>query len=419
MDGNGFRRWMIGVIFLIGSPVLAGELNLPDGFEASVFHPGVGRARHIAIAENGDIYVRLATSHANPGVLRLRDGDGDGRADSVRRVVSDQGGTGIEIRNGQLFYSTNTAVYSLPLGEKGEEEQAPPSPRKVIGGFSRQGQHAAKSLALTADGRAFVNVGAPSNACQEESRTPGSPGRRPCPLLERHGGVWSFDPDKTGQAQGDADRFVTGMRNAVALAWHPVAESLYLVQHGRDQLYSLWPAHYTTEENAALPAEEFHRVEAGDDLGWPYTYYDGSRDRRMQAPEYGGDGEMPAKEDYREPLVAFPAHWAPNDLVFYTGTGFPEKYRNGAFVAFHGSWNRAPEPQAGYRVTFVPMNEEGEVVGQWQDFATGFAGVEVIRSPSQARHRPMGLAVGPGGNLYVADSVAGRIWKIRFTGASE
>ena len=112
--------------------------------------------------------------------------------------------------------------------------------------------------------------------------------------------------------------------------------------------------------------------------------------------------------------MAFPGHLAPNDLLFYTGRMFPEIYRNGAFIAFHGSWNRAPLEQEGYYVAFVPFMN-GLPSGEMEIFANGFAGVDVIKSPGNAKYRPMGLAQGPGGELYISDSNVGRIWKIEYT----
>jgi glucose/arabinose dehydrogenase len=194
---------------------------------------------------------------------------------------------------------------------------------------------------------------------------------------------------------------------------------LYVVQHGRDQLHSLWPDLYTVEENARLPAEEFLMVKKGDNYGWPYCYYDPARDKRVLAPEYGGDGRKVGHcSRYDEPLMTFPAHWAPNDLLFYSGSQFPARYKNGAFIAFHGSWNRAPLPQQGFKVAFVPF-EEKKPVGEWEIFADGFARTEVIRSVQDAQYRPMGLAQGTDGSLYISDSRKGRIWRIIFTGQTD
>lgn len=115
-------------------------------------------------------------------------------------------------------------------------------------------------------------------------------------------------------------------------------------------------------------------------------------------------------------LVALPAHWGPNDLLFYTGEQFPERYRSGAFIAFHGSWNRAPFPQGGYNVVFVPMRD-GAVTGDWEVFADGFQGEDELMSPRDATYRPTGLAQGPDGSMYISDSVTGRIWRVVYTGS--
>lgn len=114
------------------------------------------------------------------------------------------------------------------------------------------------------------------------------------------------------------------------------------------------------------------------------------------------------------PIYGFPAHWAPNDLMFYTGMQFPEKYRGGAFIAFHGSWNRSPN-QDGFQITFLPM-ENTEVTGDPEIFAGGFIGSDSISTSSEARARPTGLAMGPDGSMYISDSVNGRIWRIIYTG---
>jgi glucose/arabinose dehydrogenase len=248
-------------------------------------------------------------------------------------------------------------------------------------------------------------------------RTEGSPGMRPCPLLDRQAGVWRFDADRVGQDHAvDGSKFVTGTRNIVALEWDPFSGSVYAAQHGRDQLAALHSQYYDDEASAELPSEEFMRLVEGDNFGWPYCYHDRFRDTKILGPEYGGDGlEVGECAQYAQPLVAFPGHWGPNDLVFYTGDQFPDAYQGGAFIAFHGSWNRAPLPQGGYQVAFVPT-EGGEPTGGYQTFADGFAGADPLMDPNDALHRPTGLAVGPDGSLYVSDDAGGRIWRIVYTG---
>jgi len=208
---------------------------------------------------------------------------------------------------------------------------------------------------------------------------------------------------------------VVGTRNVLAMEWNPWANKLYFVMHGRDSLGMLWKDFYSREDNAELPAEEFHVAAAGDNFGWPYTYYDHLRGERMQAPEYGGDGKMEAEGNYKEPLIGFPGHWAPMDLIFHSGKNLPEKYAQGAFIIFHGSWNRMPLEQKGYKVVFVPMRD-GEVTGDWEVFADGFKGVEKLMNPGNTAYRPVGLAEGPNGEIYIGEDKHGRIWRVTWSG---
>lgn len=395
-------------------------ITLPAGFTATIFADGLDRPRHIAVRDNGDVYVTLRSGggQASAGqghVVAMRDSDGDGRADMVERFGRADADTGIAIYGDHLYYASTLAVYAVELDAglvpSGEAEL-------VVDGFlDSGGGHSAKPLTFDGEGHLYVQAGVPSNACQEQPRTPGSPGMQPCPQLERYGGVWRFIANARKQKQNeDGIHFSTGHRNVVALEWNPVVDRLYLVMHGRDQLDQLFPEEFTTEQRVELPAEEFHVVEQGDNLGWPYTYYDPLRGERMVSPEYGGDGETPAAPgQYKDPLIGFPAHWAPNDLIFYTGGQFPARYRNGAFVAFHGSWNRQPDVQGGYCVVFVPMTG-GLPSGEWEIFADDFEGPSAVANPAEAAHRPAGLAQGPDGALYIGDDTGGRIWKVTYAG---
>ncbi len=391
-----------------------GGITLPEGFCALVVADNIGRARHLVVRNNGDIYVALRRLQNGHGIAALRDTSGDGRADIIA-YFGEVPGTGIDIRDGYLYFAPDTALLRYRLVEGELLPQEPPE--LVVGGLPERRQHAAKPFAFDEAGYVYINIGAPSNACQSRDRQRGVPGMDPCPLLERYGGIWRFRADVLGQRQDDGLRYATGIRNAVAIAWNPFAAALYVVQHGRDQLNTLWPEYFDAEDNANLPAEEFFRVDEGDDFGWPYCYYDPIQNKKVLAPEYGGDGRTVGRcAQFEDPIVAYPAHWAPNDLIFYDGTQFPERYRGGAFIAFHGSWNRAPLPQAGYNVVFQPMNPDGTPAGDWEVFADGFAGTDQIRSTGDAKHRPMGLAIGPDGSLYISDSVRGRIWRVIYRG---
>ncbi|WP_217988298.1 PQQ-dependent sugar dehydrogenase [Aliifodinibius salipaludis] len=391
-----------------------GGLELPDGFQVVVVAENVGPARHITVRDNGDIYVALSEKQQEGGTAALRDTDGDGVADQTE-YFGEYTGTGIDIRDGYLYRSSDVEVFRYPLPNDGLAPTG--QPETIVTGLPEQSQHAAKSFTLDQSENIYVNIGGPSNACQEEMRSPGSPGQDPCPQLERHGGIWQFSATQTEQTQQeDGHRYATGIRNAVALEWNNSINKLYLVQHGRDQLNALWPDRFSKKEGVQLPAEEFFSVEDGDNFGWPYSYYDHFQEKKVLAPEYGGDGNKIGRAaDFEDPTYAFPAHWAPNDLLFYNAAQFPEKYQNGAFVAFHGSWNRAPETQEGYRITFLPFDGENPS-GEHETFADNFAGTDELKSPGNAEYRPTGVAIGPDGSLYVSDSIKGKIWRIVYTG---
>ncbi len=387
-----------------------GGLTLPAGFCATVFADSAGTARHIAVAPNGDVFVNVRAGRSSPGgILVLRDTDGDGHAD-VRNMIADSGNTGIALANGYVYASRPSSIVRYPL-KPGLLTLDVAGPAEVIVRDLPTKGHTAHNFVV--DGRTlYVNIGSESNSCQEKDRSNESPGIDPCTQLDERAGIWMFDAAKTDQTRASGQRFATGIRNAVALALNPADGFLYAVFHGRDQLFANWPALYTAEESAELPAEELIKITRGADFGWPYCYYDQLQKKLVLAPEYGGDGKKIGRcSAKQQPLFGFPGHWAPDGLLFYTARQFPAKYRAGAFVAFHGSWNRAPLPQAGYRVVFVPI--KNGVAGKFVNFATGFATDTLLKVDRPSRvYRPVGLAQGPSGALYVSDDFGGRIWRI-------
>jgi glucose/arabinose dehydrogenase len=388
------------------------QLKLPAGFAATEVSPGVGRARHLVVASNGLIYVKMANAGNNKGIIVLKDKNGDGIADETTSF-GNYGGTGITIHNGYLYTTSDEEVFRYKMGSDNLIIN-PAKPERIVTGLLVGSQHTSKSIALDDKGNIYVTIGAPSNACQVMDRTKGSPGQDPCPLLEKAGGVWQFKTDKSDQSYPQGIRYASGIRNIVGIDWNKSQNQLYAMQHGRDQLSQLWPQYYNDEQSAELPGEEMLLVKKGSNFGWPYCYFDQNQNKKLLAPEYGGNGKTTGRcEGVELPLMAFPGHWAPNDIMFYTGTAFPEHYRNGAFICFHGSWNRAPLKQAGYFVAYVPF-KNGKPSGPYEVFADGFAGVSEIRGPGQAKHRPMGLAMGPDGSIYISDSVKGTIWKISY-----
>jgi glucose/arabinose dehydrogenase len=388
-----------------------GGLILPPGFRAIVVADKLKPLRNLTVAPNGDIYVKTREA----GIYGLRDTDGDGRADVIQEFGRG-GGTGIALRGDWLYSSTNDHVfrYKLAAGELVPAGE----PERIVRDLPNRKQHEAKAFAFGADGRLYVEVGSPSNAYGgAKDRAPGAKGEDPTEFLKTFGGYWSFDADKPDQTQADGHHFSTGHRHSTTIALHPVSKQLFVALHGRDQLNTVAPQFFTADDNAENPSEVFHVLEDGANFGWPFTYWDPRAKQRKLNPEYGGDGKKLAEDGkYPDPLIGFPAHWAPMQLAFYTGSQFPEKYRNGGFLAFHGSWNRAPRPQKGFNVVFMPFDGKGMPAGNYEVFADNFAGKPEIAQTREAKHRPNGVAVGPDGSLYISDSQAGRVWRIIYTG---
>ena len=251
-----------------------GGLFLPDKFEAVVVVDSIGRARHMAVNKNGDIYVKLTNAKQDAGIVALRDLGSDGKVDSI-----------------------TYGIYTSHIG---------------------------KTLAFDDDGHMYVNFGSLTNNCQIDDRTPESPGQYPCPEFAKHAGIWRFDAKKLNQSQDDGVRYATGLRDGIAMDWNHATNSLFVVEHGRDQLHQHWPSLYSEWENAMLPSEEFFEVKEGMNGGWPYYYYDQLQNKKVVSPEYRGV-DLSEVDVPQNPIIGFPGHWAPNDLFFYTGNQFPDR----------------------------------------------------------------------------------------------
>lgn len=385
-----------------------GGITLPPGFCAEVVADNIGTGRHAVVAPNGDLFVALQ----NGGIAALHDSTGNGRFDVVKKFGT-LSTTGIAFHDGYLYFATHLTVerYKWAPGQL-----VPTGPAQiVVSGFpNKKPEHADKGLTFDDSGHLYVNVGNPSNACQVKDRFPHSPGIDPCPLLKNHGGIWRYDANRLNQTEMGGVRFGTGMRQFLAITWHN--GSIYVVMNNRDQLNTLWPKLFTAEENATLPVEPMYLVTKSSNFGWPYCFYSSKLHKLVLNPEYGGNGTKVGRcSQYDLPIATYPAHWAPMDIMFYTGHQFPAKYRKGAFIAFHGSWNRAPIPQAGYNVVFQPFDGK-KPSGPYQIFANGFKGKKVLENPSDALARPNGLAQAPDGSLYIIDSQHGKIWRVFYHG---
>jgi glucose/arabinose dehydrogenase len=384
-----------------------------------VFAQGVSGARHIVVAPNGDVFVNTEPSRgggARTGdsgtIVALRDTDRDGKSDLQRRFGS-TGGTGIALDGNVVYATEGHAIvrYRLASGTLNPVGK----PDTIVTGLPMTGSHHSHNFVL--QGRnLYVNIGSASNACQQRDRQAESPGFNPCTELQTRAGIWQFDANRLRQRQADGTRFATGLRNSVALTRNPLDGGLYATVHGRDQLHDNWPNLFTAQKSAENPGEELVRIERGADYGWPYCYHDVDRRALVLAPEYGGDGRRTGQCSNKAPaLMAFPGHWAPNSMLVYTGSQFPTQYRGGAFIAFHGSWNRAPLPQQGFQVVFAPFRFN-RPAGSFTTFADGFNPSPSAGRASPGTRRPTGLAQGPDGSLYITDDSGGTIWKVYYRG---
>jgi len=387
---------------------------LPEGFKASMIVESLpGGVREIAPTPEGDIYVKLFRIRKNSplkgGIVMLHD---DGDKATVKTSFGDFAGSGMYIKNGYLYASSDEEVFRYKLNDKNEVIN-PNEPEKIVTGLIARNEHEPKAILVDNNGRLFVNIGAFSNSCQEKDRQKGSMGVKGCPVLDSAAGIWMFKADKPNQHYKDGMRYATGLRNVVGMDWNHQDNQLFVMQHGRDQLHDIFPDLYTVKQNAELPAECMYAIKEGDNAGWPYMYYDHLQHKKILAPEYGGDGKKEADAKFIDPVAAYPGHMAPDGLLFYTGNQFPEKYKNGAFISFHGPWNRAPEPQSGFFVVFQPF-KNGKPDGKWEIFADGFAGSKAQAASGRAEHRPCGLAMAPDGSIYVGDDNRGSIYKISY-----
>jgi glucose/arabinose dehydrogenase len=411
---NKFTNILLSTVFVASACAQKSDavtIKMPTGFSANTVAKDFGRVRHIAVNVNGDIYMKLERLDKGKGIIRLRDTNKDGIYDDTLKF-GNYIGTGIAIKKGYLYASSNTSVFRYKL-DANQNIIDLENPETIVVGLVDKRQHNSKSIALDNAGNIYVNIGAPSNVCQEQDRQQGSKGMMPCPILEIAGGIWQFKADKLNQSYAEGVRYATGFRNVVGLDWNEEVNELFITVHGRDMLYQYFPALYDRKSGAELPAETMYMVKKGDDGGWPYVYWDHIQNKKILSPEYGGDGKKTGASQAIEPLVGFPGHMAPNALLFYKGNQFPAKYKQGAFIAFHGSWNRAPENQEGFYVVFVPM-KNGKPTGKWEVFADGFSGMEQVTNLGAVKHRPCGLAEGADGALYVSDDNKGYVWKIEY-----
>jgi Raf kinase inhibitor-like YbhB/YbcL family protein len=415
-----------------------GGITLSPGFCASVFADNLGHVRHAVVDKNGVLYVNIWSGRYYAGqpvpddgfLVALQDANHDGKADRIEhfgltKAANNTGGSGIELYNGYVYAEAgdktqpeNTAAmivrYKLPANGIAPAPDA--KPEIVLTGLPMGGDHNMHPMVIDKKGAMFVDLGSATNSCQPRNRQAGVPGAEPCTESLMRAGVWKYDANELNQAFSPKERYATGLRNPEGLGFDAQGR-LFAGVHGRDQLIQNWGSLYPdVQHTVELPAETMVEIRAGTDHGWPQCYYDGFQKKLVLAPEYGGDGGKAVGDcaSKQPPVAAFPAHWAPNDLKFYTGKAFPKAAQGGAFIAFHGSWNRSPGPQDGFNVVFQPM-KDGKANGDYVVFADGFA--QGAKGP-RAVYRPMAVAMAPDGAMFITDDVKGRIWRVTYHGAA-
>ena len=355
---------------LEASEDLIGQIQLPDGFKIQKFAEGLGKPRIMTVAEDGTVYV----TRREPGdVMMLRDTDGDGTADVQEVVAQKPDLHGIALRGNTMYLTTVREVYTAERqsdGTLGELQQ-------IISDLPDGGQHPNRTVAFGPDEMLYITVGSTCNACDETN--------------DNNATILRANPDGS-----DRQVYATGLRNTIGFGWHPVTEQLYGMDHGIDWLGD--------DEQK----EELNRIEQGKQYGWPYIYADGKHNPQDEPP----DGITMAEwaEMSEEPVGLYTAHSAPMQMAFYTADQFPTEYKNNAFVAMRGSWNR--KPPSGHEIVRVRFDESGNPTGI-EPFLTGFL-VQMENGDYGRFARPVGVAVAQDGSLLIGDDMNGVIYRISY-----
>ncbi len=346
----------------------------PTGFKVIKFADNLKHPRSTYIAPNGDIFVvESDTKSSSNRISLLQDSNEDGKAERKMFLDNLNQPFGMLILNNYFYVANTDGVFRYPysVGDtkievKGEKILSLPA-----GGYNN---HWTRNLISNKDGsKIYVSVGSSSNI-----------GENGMENEKRRSAILEINPDGSGEKL-----YASGLRNPVGMDWNPITGELWAAVNERDEIGNNLVPDYITS------------IKENGWYGWPYSYYG-----QIQDPRWADDPHLSMVKKAIVPDVPVGPHTASLGLAFYTGDKFPEKYRNGAFVGQHGSWNRAVF--SGYKVVFVPFDENGKP-GQPEDFLTGFIANE---AQSKVHGRPVGISVTQNGDLLVCDDDAGIVWKI-------
>ena len=345
------------------------KIKLPEGFAIEVYADSVANARQLALSPSGTLFIG---SRREGKVYAAQDLDGDMYAETIHVIAEDLTlPSGLAFREGALYVAAVNTI--LRYDDIEDHLDASPEPVVVLDDLPSERHHGWKHIEFSPEGKLFVPVGTPCNTCE-----------RPDPYAT----ILEMNPDGTERRV-----YARGVRNSVGFDWHPVTGEFWFTDNGRDNIS---PDPAITDE---LPNCELnHAPEPGMHFGYPYFHQDDTPD-----PEFG---EGRSAEEFVAPAVLLGPHVAPLGMEFYTGTMFPESYRNQAFVAEHGSWNR--RQKIGYRVKLVHFNEAGEAIGQ-EVFAEGWL------EGQENWGRPVDLETLADGSLLLSDDQAGVVYRITYS----
>lgn len=364
----------------------------PAGFSVSKFAGDLTNPRWIYVAPNGDIFVAQSTTEGKKAsdvvsgraqsqnmnespnsILIFRDADNDGKPEIGKVFLSGLNQPFGMLIIGDSFYVANTdGLWKYPYKE-GQQKISGPG-KKIVelpaGGYNN---HWTRNIIANSDNsKIYISVGSGSNV-----------GENGMEHEVRRANILEVNPDGSGERI-----YAAGLRNPVGMDWNPESKQLWTAVNERDELGDeLVPDYITSVRDGAF-------------YGWPYAYFGQNEDPRRK----GENPDLVKKTIV--PDLAVGAHTASLGFVFYTAESFPAKYRNGAFIGQHGSWNRSE--LAGYKVAFVPFRS-GMPSGKMEDFLAGFI---VKDGENEVYGRPVGVAVAKDGSLLVADDAGNTIWRV-------